>query len=163
MARQRSPETAPAPSRVFKGQVEIFHDLFVLSTAKMLRDTSYNQQPSEDTLIPVDHQHFFHTVDSNGKKQTTCSPIGGHFHVMELISEAEGDKPATYRCGPPVKIIKQKVAGKFRDVAVPIAYDFHTHDVVYHHSGVIKMRVGNAEAARAVPAPPPVPAGVLEG
>lgn len=142
-----APETkAQRVERVYKGTQEAHHDLFKLEVESMKKNTAWDGTVE---LVSVEHCHFFHTVNSDGKKQIYSSAIGGHFHKMELV-EVEGGVPEVKCVSGPVKIAKRKnkMTGKWEKVLVPTSeYDNHTHDVKYINSSKVQIRKTNSEAA----------------
>jgi hypothetical protein len=158
MGKQKS------PTRVFQGQVEIHHDLFVLEPAEMKKNLAYLPGQAPD-LVSVVHQHFFHTVDSDGRKQTQCSAVGGHFHEVEIVEPASEGKAPVVKFGPAMTYMPVKDEhGRIKRTAVPCKYDSHTHEVRYLRSNLVKMRSASPEVA-AVQAQwnKPAPSGVAEG
>lgn len=137
--------------RVYKGTQEVDHDLFKLEAAKMSKNVSYTDIPNVQQFV---HNHIFHTVDSSGKKQTTCTPVGGHFHEVE-VTLGEGGVPEL-TVGPPKKWVIKKKRGVKTKVAVPVGwgseddreYDEHTHDATYIGSERIQLRAANVEFAK---------------
>jgi len=141
--------------RVFKGTQEIHHDLFKLKVATMLKRKPESWGLGTDELdkqdmLDVEHVHFFHSVDSDGKVQTNCSTIGGHFHIMEVAQGADG--VPVVKCGSgPMHFARKKVRGKMKRVMIPVnEVDDHTHDVQYIESMTVKRRKLSAEAANVV-------------
>lgn len=143
-------------ARVMKGEAEIYHDLFKLSPSTMLRDVGYTGSPN---LIPLEHCHIFHTVDSNGRKQEACSPVGGHFHFIKIIGEKDG--VPQLEISKPKKWVMKRVKGmkKPKRVAVDVVFgeafdgehqdsDDHSHEYEYIRSEKIKLRVPNIEAIK---------------
>lgn len=125
------------PKRVYKGDLEIDHDLFKLEVSTMRKNISINE--TDPLYTGVEHCHFFHSYDSNGRKQDSCAPIAGHTHEVEMFVNADGDIDA--KVGPAVV----KKGGKY----VPFANDNHTHDATYLRSEKIKIRTVNNEAVKA--------------
>jgi len=161
-------------ARVFKGSQELPHDLFKLKVASMKRNVSYTDVPIIDH---IEHVHIFHTIDSSGKRQTESTPVGGHFHQIEVHHNAMGVPHLVV--GPAMKWVKKRVKGqrKAKRVAVPVRWqigedewetDNHTHQSEYLGSEMIHLRKSNPEAAKAETAirmkmePPPVE-GVMTG
>lgn len=143
--------TTESSSRVFRSQTTLHHDLFLLSPESMLKDIRLNKEgiPDREETVAVKHQHFFHTIDSAGRKQDTCSPIGGHFHVMEVIDNGPNDPPTVKCVSGPMRWGIKRVNGKNKKVPVPAnEYDDHTHDITYVQSEMITPRKANAEAAK---------------
>lgn len=126
--------------RLYAGQELLNHDLFRLKNALMFRNVSYSNTLQ---LEPAEHSHFFHTIDSNGKKLPYCGAIGGHFHEMTVVESKDGVPQVT--CGPAVRWVTKKVNGKRKQVAEPIPYDTHTHVVEYISSERISQRKTNQE------------------
>lgn len=132
-----------AAPRVYKGTQEVDHDLFKLKVAVMRKNVSFTDIPD---YVPIEHCHTFHTVDSNGKKQTTSNPVGGHHHEIEVINVKDG--VPTLRVSPPMKFVRERVAGRTRKIAVEVEGDSHTHEVEYLGSERIRLRATNAEFAK---------------
>ena len=124
--------------RIFKGEGTVHHDLFRLENAQTQKNISFHKSPIWE---PIEHKHFFHTVDSDGKPQNRCSPTAGHFHYVE-VEEKDGELVAT--CSRPMKMAI--VNGKRE--AVEYTNDNHTHDVTYLQSEEVKKRVYNEDALK---------------
>ncbi len=147
-------EDASKWKRVYQSEQSFNSDLFRLRTAKMIKDQSLNKDGSE--LKEIDHEHFWHTYDSGGKKLDQSTPTGNHFHIMTLKTAPNGAPIAT--CSGP-KMIKH-VKGKRQIVGCPND-DQHIHTVEYERSSLVKPRTVNiestkiisADAAKAAPVP----------
>lgn len=137
----------PAQQRVFAQDRKMIHDLYKLTVAPMLKNISWTDVPE---YTSIEHCHFFHTIDSDGKAQTTSTHVGGHFHEIEIIPVDGG--VAMVRCkGGPKKVGKAKVKGIWKKTAIPYdEEDTHTHDVQYISSCEIKPRVNNTEALKVI-------------
>ena len=141
--------TKKESTRVLKQTTTLHHDLYLLNESKMKKDTSIGKTGDPEMIIPVSHQHFFHTIDSSGRKMVDCSPIGGHFHEMEIIDKGDGNPPEVVCKSGPLMWAKKKVHGKWKRVRVPVNhYDDHKHDVQYLHSEAVTPRKPNVEAAK---------------
>lgn len=130
--------------RVYNNEVMIDSDLFVLGTEKMQKKVPL----TKNEYIPIDHQHFFHSHDSDGRVQKVCTPVGNHFHEIELVYT---DKGPVCKCGPPMREggIKDPDTGEFQKGFVSFdARDCHTHNVVYIRSTKVSKRKSNLEAAK---------------
>jgi len=141
----------PKQPRVFKSTTTLHHDLFVLHPSQMMKDKRLDKTgyPDEEDLIGVAHQHFFHTIDSQGRKQLYCSPIGGHFHEIIIKEKGEGEPPEIVEVSGPMKWGMKKKGGKYKRVAVPVnEYDKHTHEIKYLQSEKVTPRKANVEAAK---------------
>lgn len=135
---------ASAPTtqkRVFGQGKKLIHDLFKLSVAKMRRNDSWNEE--RPIYIELEHCHIFHTIDSSGRKQDTCSPVGGHHHKMTVTYSADGAPTVT--CSPAMKYVRKRVNGENTRVLVEIEDDDHTHEVEYIRSEEIEPRRVSAE------------------
>ena len=144
-----SKTTKKSTSRVLKQTTTLHHDLYILGEAKMLKDTSIGKTGDPEMMVPVKHQHFFHTIDSTGRTLTECSPIGGHFHEMKVVQGKDGEPPKVVCASGPMQWAKKKVHGKWKRVKVPVNhYDDHTHEVEYLHSEEVTPRKPNVEAAK---------------
>lgn len=140
----------PQAKRSFTKDYEFDHDLFKLSVATMKKNVSWNESPM---IEQFEHCHMFHTVDSNGRKQSVCTPVGGHFHEI-TVHKAESGVPVL-EIGPPRKWVQKKRHGKFIKVMAPVVLDKedgitdnHTHEYVYLGSEKIKARATNTEFAK---------------
>jgi hypothetical protein len=146
-APKKHDASSAGKKRFYSGEQEIDHDLFKLEIATMKKNVSFTDVPDYEK---IEHVHMFHTVDSNGKKQETCSPVGGHFHMVEVLSERDG-VPAL-KISPPMKYVTQRKNGRKVRVAILLTDedpdgDTHTHTVRYLKSEKIVLRQANAEFA----------------
>lgn len=152
--------------RVYRFGNKIFHDLYKLGVASVLKKIGYNTDPNDpSSWDPVEHVHFYHTVDSSGKTQTTSTSIAAHFHEMRIVKSDNPDEPPQVVCvSGPLKWVKMKKFGKWVREAVPVnEIDDHTHPVIYMRSEEISLRKPNAMAAQveARSGSPATPDGVL--
>lgn len=101
------------------------------------------------SYINAEHCHFFHTITSDGKEQNTSSTIGGHFHVMEILTPATENTAAVYKSSPPMAYYakKNKYGIAVKTLMLFNDDDMHTHDVQYIKSEKIQLRQKNFEAA----------------
>lgn len=120
--------------RIYKGEAEIDHDLFKLEVANLKKNISIDDE--RPIYVGVEHCHFYHTYDSNGKIQETCNPIAGHSHKITMKENADGELEIT--CGPPIV----KSGGKYQQMK----NDNHTHDIRYLRSERMKVRRINEQA-----------------
>lgn len=150
----------PAPTpRVYAHSQLIKHDLFKLLPANMIRNVSYSDIPHYEH---IEHAHWYHTVDSTGKKLENSSAVGQHFHEMKVVQNKDGIISA--ECGPASKFVMKTINGRPRKVVEVISHDAHTHEVEYKLSEDIPPRMPNKEWAKAqaqMPAPPSV-SGIIE-
>lgn len=137
----------PVQQRVFAQDRKLIHDLFKLEVATMVKNISWNDVPE---YVKMEHCHFFHTIDSDGKLQTTSNSVGGHFHEMKVTPMPDG--VAKVECvGIPMSYGKKKVKGVWKKIAVPYdEEDTHVHDVQYVSSCEIKPRINNTEALKVI-------------
>ena len=135
----KGPAQEPGRQIVWKGQREFRHDLYKLKVAAFLKNTSY--QSGIVKAVEVDHCHFFHSHNSQGKAQTITNAVGGHYH------EITQDKDGNMVCGPALREVFKKRAGRQRKYVEPVKWldeekdrfveDTHIHEVEYQHSEVI--------------------------
>jgi len=137
--------------RMIKGQKDVFHDLFRLELANTQKNLSYTLD--DPIWVPLEHKHFFHTVDSNGKPQSSCVASAGHMHKIYVEKDENGNLIA--KCGNAYKHKRNKKTGKLIEIPVKFAsgdedvpdkIDEHTHDVTYLQSEVFKQRVFSKDA-----------------
>lgn len=138
----------PKGQRVFSRQVKKIHDLYKLMVANMRKNVAL--EGSNPEFQTVEHCHFFHTFTSDGQAQNTSSTIGGHFHVMEVVTPATDTTPAVYKCSPPMRwgVVKDKYKRKVREMVPANLDDDHTHDVQYIKSDELVLRTKNTEAVK---------------
>lgn len=143
-----TPETPKTAGRVFSQNVKKIHDLYKLGVSDMLKNTAQDGNVPE--YLKVEHCHFFHTFTSDGAAQNTSSTIGGHFHVMEIVTPATDSSPAVYKCSPPMRwgIVKDRYKRKVREMVPANIDDEHTHEVQYIKSDELILRTKNVEAAK---------------
>lgn len=144
-------QEATGLARVYRGQTQFDTDLYKLELNFFRRNRAFmpNEKPDWER---IEHVHHFHTIDSNGKKQTRSTSIGGHFHVMELVSKSK-DGASEYKCSPAMKMVKRKnAAGAVVLEAELLDYDNHTHEVTYERSTKIELRKQNPNAVNVIAA-----------
>jgi hypothetical protein len=119
----------------FQKQAGKLHSLYKLLSSTFKKNTSFTSVPNWED---AEHVHFFHSISSSGDSQTTCVPIGGHFHEMIMVTPATETEPAVYKCSGPLKKVRQKNSqGYWEVVSVPAnGVDNHTHEVEYKHSEI---------------------------
>ena len=133
-------KVAKQTRRVLKGSETVFHDLYKLESSVMRKNVSYTKIP---VLEPIEHCHWFHSVDSNGKKLDRTHAVGGHYHKIEL-KEIDGELTAT--CGPAIySIVSPNSPNGKRELSPD--YDQHTHRVSYIRSEQVTIRKYNDAAA----------------
>lgn len=153
-------DSAELGGRLYADQMELDSDLYKLEVANMRRFLGHDLKfPDSNEFVQCEHVHFFHTLDSSGRKQFYSNPIGGHFHKMEVIPSANPSDPPLVKCvSGPLEWRRKRVGrNKFQRVAVPTnAYgevngenysDVHTHETTYLKSDKVKKRKANTEAA----------------
>ena len=156
-----NPETPQTQKRVFGSTFGFKTDLFKLEVAECNMNKSWNDKPS---LEEVEHVHFFHTYDSDGRKMSRTNIVAGHFHVIESKDMGD-DKPVKIlSVSPPMREVKRKVRGVWTKVAEPVdsvLEDEHTHEITYRRSEEVKARqispaavnIEAAEAQKTAPIP----------
>lgn len=132
--------SASQPNLRVKGTEGFRHDLFKLKPAEMLKNQSFKKGRVQ--IEKVEHTHFFHTFDSNGKAQEFSTPTGGHFHEISWEVDDSGDLQA--KCGPAMQYVYKKLAGRQRKKIAEIKWndeemerivvDDHTHECEYRWS-----------------------------
>lgn len=152
---QPTPALDKGIERFYATSKEVDHDLFKLSVARMLKWMGYNKgEKDPDDLIPAEHCHFFHTIDSDGRPQQFCSSIGGHFHKMEVVDDGSGVPKVKCVSGPlqfKFENYRKNRANKRRKIAVPANdFDTHTHESEYVRSEKVALRKVNVDAVELV-------------
>ena len=139
---KKEEESMPVETqRRMKGEMDVYHDLFKLETAVMKKNIGLPGQ--KPLLEAIDHQHFYHSVNSRGKTQNASSPIGGHSHKIKVHKNQQtGQLEAT--CSPPFEMRTIKLKNGMRvEREMPCLNDDHTHKVTYMHSSVFKVKQVN--------------------
>lgn len=116
----------------------VYHDLFVLELTNTRKNTSWTDQPMWE---PLEHKHYFHSCDSDGKNHKYCVASAGHYHEVKYWTNPETGKLEA-ECGPPLVHHKGK--------SYPYKNDKHTHAVTYRYSEEIEKRKKNSDAANAM-------------
>ena len=139
-------ETNTEQKRVFGNSFEFKSDLFKLEVAECNLNKSWNDIPM---LESIEHVHFFHTYDSNGRKMARTNIVAGHFHVIEY-QEQGADKPVKIiSVSGPMHEVKRKVLGVWKKVVEPISeslQDDHTHKITYRRTEAVKARQTSVQA-----------------
>lgn len=147
MSKTKEP-SRPTQERKYKDNLTFDHDLYRLETTEMVRNMSWNKKPMWENF---DHKHFFHTFDSEGRKQTKSTAALGHFHPMILEQSAEG--VPVVKCGPAMKevLMRDEDTGEYKKTAIELkGREAHVHPVNYLHSERLKTRKVNDQAAVAI-------------
>ena len=143
--------------RIFRGEVDITHDLFKLNVANTHKNVSISLSNPYYEAVP--HIHFFHTHDSNGKRLTSCNSVGGHYHEVTVF-EKDGEFHA--ECGPAITKKGKKLAPTTHMIGNKL--DDHRHDISYVRSEIIKARKLNKDAQTVIAqSMSDVPRGSLAG
>ena len=150
-----NPETqAPTQKRVFGNQFSFKSDLFKLEVAECMMNKSWNDVPN---LEAVEHVHFYHTFDSDGRNMARTNTVANHYHIIEYKEQGE-DKPVKIiSVSGPMRDVRKKIKGKWVKVSEPVdstLEDNHTHEITYRRSEEITARqispsAVNIEAAEA--------------
>jgi hypothetical protein len=140
--------------RNMTGKKEVFTDLFKLMVAKVIKYEGWDEQNEHPDTHPNkfstwEHTHPFRTFDKKGDKMNYCTPIGGHFHLVEWQDNGVDGVPTIKSISGPMVMGKKRVRGQTVSTPVPAnEYDDHTHDVEYIRSCKIEFSTTNVEAAR---------------
>ena len=144
VTKSKSKEQEVSIKRKFKGEEEIYHDLFCLEETETIKDVGWN--PQRPLIEKFNHKHFYHTVDSDGKKQTHCTPSLGHTHEVKVVGTEEDGSPKI-EIGPAVVVMKKKMGGK---QSLPYKFDNHTHESRYMYSEKLSVRKYSDEALASI-------------
>ena len=143
--------------RIYRGEVEITHDLFKLDMANTHKNVSISISNPYYEAVP--HVHFYHTHDSNGKKLSVSNSVGGHYHEVKVF-EKDGEFHA--ECGPAVTKKKKNTAPVPHMIGNKL--DDHKHNISYVRSEVINARKLNKDAQTVIAhATADAPRGGLSG
>lgn len=124
--------------RRLKGEQKVYGDLFKLLVTNCQKNFGTEIAPR---LLPVEHCHFFHSFDSNGRKMTRCSSIAGHYHECKMVEENGSLKlevgPAVWNVDVERRVLNNVIGG-----------DNHKHDSEYISSEEVTVRKISAESAK---------------
>jgi len=149
-----------------RGDAEFTVTTFKLQVEQMIKNQAWQKNEYMPRLW--EHCHVFHDHDRRGKKQTKCSPTGGHFHEMITKDEngallVDENGHLNPKVGPPQKMkFLKNGRGKMVKQAVPIEFydgtrgeeivDKHTHKIENLGSEVLsqsRIRASQQEAKKA--------------
>lgn len=138
--------------RNMSGTRKILTDLFKLTVANVIKQVGIGEHPESHPtdFHSFEHTHPFRTYDKKGAKQTQCTPIAGHFHIVEWNEPTHPDEPPTIKSiSKPMVMEKKKVRGKILMVPVEANdWDDHTHEAEYIRTDEIQFSTTNIEAAK---------------
>lgn len=129
--------------RILGGKLKIHSDCFKLEVAACSVDKSWTKIPE---LYEQEHCHWFHTFDSDGKKQFKTNSVSGHFHLIEFEEGHEGDAAKIISVSGPMCEVLREVDGRMKKVIEPVKAklkDDHTHKITYIKSSVVEQRSVN--------------------
>lgn len=163
-----------AVRRIIDGTQTFWHDRFKSDTKKLIkcifdRDVKATGGQVPEDIKEFDHQHMFHSHDSNGRPQTTCVAVGGHYHHIQTHDDQGNqlvDKDGRPRviCGPAMQKVKIKQGKRMVSVEREIKYqmqngelikDNHKHEFKYDRSQELspdkiqQLKKQNGQAMRA--------------
>lgn len=146
MSQEKKPVVV---NRVVDGTQTFWHDRFKSDTKKMIK-CIFNREDgqSEEDMKHIDHQHFFHSHDSNGRKQEQCVAVGGHYH--NIITHDEQGNPLVDKqgrprveCSKPYRKIRKRQGRKMVTIIEEVTFkmaegkilkDEHSHVFNYDRS-----------------------------
>lgn len=152
MAKKQNKESQviTQESRIYKNEIQIKSDLFKLEVASCNLNKGWNDAIN---LESVEHVHFFHTYDSdgklmgkreaNGETHGKTNSVAGHFHIINFEDQGPNKPVRILSVSGPMREVKRRVRGKYVKVIEPVdpnLEDNHTHDVIYRRTENVKMR-----------------------
>lgn len=158
------------------GQSLITSHTFQLQQTAFPKNIALDNHPPE--YIKTEHCHFFHSKDSSGKTHTYSSPVGGHFHEIEIRPNPNGQHlppVAVCKSGPLKWAVKKDQYGRKKKIVVPawptVETDNeevqwaaeHKHKMMYLKTTQVRSRKISGHATQALSQldkAPPVPEGV---
>lgn len=144
-AQNRAPTQKPAaagsqvqPNFQMKGTKKLHHHLFASDVVACKKNVSY--VPKNPDLQPLEHKHFFHTMDMRGRKLHVSSFSGAHYHDMTWSIDPETGNLIA-KSGPPMRMTTNRFEdGTFETVPEQVhwldkrnkpTFDTHTHEWEY--------------------------------
>lgn len=133
------------PNLRIKDQQTFRHDLFKAEVASMKRNMSWKK--GIVSIQTIEHSHWYHTCNSQGRPQRYTNTVGGHFHEIEWQINAKGDLVA--KCSKPMTHKYKMAAGRHKKILAPVSWmdeendrevnDDHTHKMIYIHSEILSQ------------------------
>jgi hypothetical protein len=167
--------TSDPSEPLLRSQMEVTSHSYKLEVANFPKNIASDEAKPE--YHKAEHVHFFHTKDRAGKRLIYSSPVGGHFHELEIVPNPKGEAhPPTVRCkSGPLKWVSRK--DKYGNVSTRTApaYEItndndyeqvemanHKHKPTHIQTSKIKSVQLSPEAAKVIgaAAPPPAPQGL---
>ena len=155
-AKPAKPKGKAEPKVMLRNQQVLHHHLFKAQVATCKKNMAFRK--GELNIQNLEHAHFFHTIDSNGRTQTRTNASCGHFHYIEWGTDDDGNLIAT--CGPAIKEYTLLKGGRTYKKEKALSWpgvdqggneitvtDEHTHDMVYIGSDEIRPRARSAPPA----------------
>lgn len=129
MVIQKTAAPTAKINRLYKGDIEVDHDMFKLEVAILKKNVAF--EDGAETIVPIEHCHIYHTFDSRGKKMLECNAVGGHKHTVDVSVDKDGNLSA---------VVGPAIGGTLSDR--------HTHKASYIRSEKITVKQVNAEAIK---------------
>ena len=134
------------PKIKWKGDKEYRHDKYKALPMEFKKNVSWKK--NEPKITKIEHSHYFHTINSQGRKQKYTSTMGDHFH--EVTTEVV-DGELVAKCGPPITEKDLKTPRGVKRFKKPVQWpsinmdtgdqellvDEHAHDMQYVNSELI--------------------------
>lgn len=146
--QEQETTTAQPQQRFFENTEKIHCDTFKLKIATMLKNMAWAKDAYD--VVKLEHVHIFHTFDSDGKKQSFCTPVGGHTHEI-ITKEVKNGVTEIISVGPPVRIVSKMIKGRKTKTTERVGEDIdddHTHEIEYMRSSSVLKRVADPRAAQ---------------
>lgn len=159
---------APKELKLFsRNSAEFRHDLYELDPQPCKKDGSW--KTNQPMLTERVHDHIYHSHDKKGRANDYCSPSLGHFHKIMTHDEqgnpyVSSDGHPEPRCGPPLKIVYDKLPSGPRKRISTIQFkddrqvdqqgnslvikDQHIHKVIYRGSEMLSEHKRQAQVAK---------------
>jgi hypothetical protein len=128
---EKTHEKTQEIKRTYSDNRVIESDTFKLEVANCMKNLSYDD--NQPLWVGVEHCHWFHTFDSNGRKMDKCNSVSGHHHDIKYGVDAKGN--LTAKCSPCVSRNPK---------------DVHAHDITYIKSDKFKVRTLDPRAVEAM-------------
>lgn len=143
-------QTAPLTQIKLKHGGLQWHHLYKADLRKAKKNIDF--RANMVNLVDMEHVHFFHSINSQGKTQKYTNAVGGHFHEITTYVDDKGNMKA--RCGEALRYIdRRKPDGSVRKVLQKVEFydgmdgmngrtypDDHIHQVDYIASEEIEIK-----------------------
>lgn len=151
--KEKPSDTLGGPKPLYRRSIgDEEYDVSKYKLLPALRKRNESWEKFKPRLVEDPHGHTYCDInDKTGKVQIYSAPMGGHFHLVEIVwdTDKQGNKfIRSTKCGPPLQwTVVKDLDGSKRKEALPVRWatakagqfihDEHTHDIEYTGSQIL--------------------------